>query len=116
MFPISVAAHKITAVTNDPPTFEDWWFDYWWLVILAICAIAILIFLIYRYQTRTHTITLYIGKEITVINIQHGKTFSAPIPEGDGVFKGWYRDSACMIPFNSSDKIVSDFSLYSKFE
>ena len=95
---------------------SSWLYDYWWVIFLSLLAICVLVYSIYRHQTRYHEITLYIGKTTTVYKVQHGKTFSAPIPEIEGVFKGWFRDTACMIPFNSSDKIVSDFSLYSKFE
>lgn len=96
--------------------FWDWWFDYRWLVIIFTLVTLVIIICFFKHLTRLHTITLYVSGNTTTVQIQHGKTFSAPIPEGNGIFKGWYRDSACMIPFNSSDKIVSDFSLYSKFE
>ena len=116
MYSFILAAHKITTVTGEPPTFTDWLYDYWWVVVLSAIALIAIAIWIYKRQTRLHKITLYVGKEPTVYEVQHGTTFSAPIPDGKETFKGWYRDSACMIPFNSSDKIVSDFSLYSKFE
>ena len=97
-------------------TFENWWFDYWWIAILASLVILGVVIWFYEHITRTHTITLYIDGKTTTVQVQHGKTFSAPVPDGNRVFKGWFRDTACMIPFNSSDKIVSDFTLYSKFE
>ena len=116
MFTIPSYAHKITTVTGEPPTFQDWLWDYWWVIVLALTILVAIAIWIYKLQTRLHKITLYIGKGTTIVEVQHGKTFSAPIPDTEGNFKGWYRDSACTIPFNSSDKIVSDFSLYSKFE
>ena len=102
--------------SSNQNTFENWWFEYWWIAILVILFVLGTIIWFYEHITRMHNITLYIDAKPTIIQIQHGKTFSAPIPEGTGVFKGWFRDSACMIPYNSSDKVVSDFSLYSKFE
>ena len=109
-------AYKTTSVYLKEETFEEWFYDYWWVVGLALAILCAIAVWIYKRQTRLHKITLYVDKTATVVEIQHGNTFSAPIPDGKGSFKGWYRDSACMIPFNSSDKIVSDFSLYSKFE
>ena len=108
--------YKTTQILPEEKNFEEWFYDYWWVIAIAAIALCTLTVWIYKRQTRLHKITLYIGKDATIVEVQHGKTFSAPIPDGDGVFKGWYRDSACIIPFNSSDKIVSDFSLYSKFE
>ena len=111
-----ILAHKVTGAYLEERNFWTWLEDYWWVIALALIAIGSIAFWIYKQQTRLHKITLFAGRETTVVEVQHGKTFSAPIPDTEGTFKGWYRDSACTIPFNSSDKIVSDFSLYSKFE
>lgn len=116
MTSVFLSTHKVTGAYLKEENIVTWLEDYWWVIALALIAIVALAVWIYKRQTRLHQITLYIGKDTTIVQVQHGNTFSAPIPDGDGVFKGWYRDSACMIPFNSSDKIVSDFSLYSKFE
>ena len=108
-------AYKTQSVYLEEENFATWAEDYWWVIALALIAIGAIAVWIYKQQTRLHKITLFVGRETTVVEVQHGKTFSAPLPDKEG-FKGWYRDSACTIPFNSSDKIVSDFSLYSKFE
>ena len=112
----TVFAYQTTAVTRKSNTVAEWLYDYWWVILVAICILGAITLWIYSHCTRLHKIILYVGQKSTVVHVQHGKTFSAPIPNGEGTFKGWFRDSACMIPFNSSDKIVSDFSLYSKFE
>ena len=113
---LPIFAYQTTTVTGEPPTFVEWLSDYWWVILVAICILGAITLWIYSHCTRLHKIILYIGSKATTVYVQHGNTFSAPIPEGEGTFKGWFRDSACMIPFNSSDKIVSDFTLYSKFE
>ena len=99
-------------------TFESWFYDYWWVVSLAIIVFTALCIWIYYRTTRLHTIYLHIGDKKSTVKIQHGKTFSAPMisPINGQRFKGWFRDTACMIPYDSSDKVISDITLYAKFE
>ena len=100
----------------DKKNFATWSYDHWYVYVLSFIAICAIAYLLYKRATRLHNITLYVDKTPTIVQVQHRTTFSAPIPDGKGTFKGWYRDSACTLPFNSSDKILSDFSLYAKFE
>lgn len=109
------------SVYRKEKTFGTWLYDYWWLLLLAIITIGILIFLLYKHQTRTHTITLNIPySPATTVTVRHNEVFNAPILTSNDkfhpTFKGWFRDTACMIPYNSSDKVTSDFPLYAKFE
>ena len=99
-------------------SFAGWFFEYWWIAVIAIIVITTASVLLYYRLTRLHSISLHIGNKITVVKVQHGKTFSAPMlsSKNNQQFKGWFRDTACMIPYNSSDKVISDITLYAKFE
>ena len=108
--------YKTTSMYIDDESSKSWLYDYWWVIAIALVLLIALVVWTYIRQTRLHNIVLYTGKEPTTVTVQHGKTFPAPIPDVDGEFCGWYRDSAYTIPFNSSDKVVSDFSLYAKIK
>lgn len=98
--------------------YGPWFERYWYIIVIAVSVIATLLIMygIYKHQKRSHNIVLYVGKESSTVAVQHRKTFSAHVPDVDGEFCGWYRDSAFTIPFNSSDKIVRDISLYAKIK
>ena len=102
--------------------YVDSWHERYWYVILigiiSVVVVTLIIYTIYKSRTRIHNITLYCGNETTVVQCQHGKVFSAPMLSNttSKQFKGWFRDTAFMIPYNSSDKVISDFTLYAKFE
>ena len=94
----------------------DWIWKYWYVIVLAITALICILFAVYVYQHRLHSVSLHCNGHITIIRVTHNSTLPVPIPKTDNKFSGWYRDSACTIPFNSSDKIKFDFPLYAKFE
>ena len=99
-------------------SFAEWFFEYWWIAVIAIVVLTVAIMLLYDRKPRVHSISLNIDNKITIVKVQHGKTFSAPMlsSQNSQQFKGWFRDTACMIPYNSSDKVISDITLYAKFE
>lgn len=100
--------------------WEDWENVKPFLIFLLISiAVALLVFATYkltRYFGRTHTVTLSVDGREEHLSIKHGQCYHAPIPQTDKIFKGWYRDTAFTIPFNSSDRILRDTIIYAKFE
>ncbi|MBQ9116118.1 MAG: InlB B-repeat-containing protein [Clostridia bacterium] len=87
-----------------------------WLGFFAACAfIAYLVY--FGCSFRKHTLTVYSDGEISSRRVRHKRTYSAPLLQKEGyVFKGWYRDSAMQLPFDSSMRITTDISIYAKFE
>lgn len=98
---------------------ERFWKDNWYIVLIIALAVAALIFItvkLTQYFVRSHTVILCSNGENTQFSVKHGQSFLAPVPQTDKVFKGWFRDTALTIPFNSSDRILRDTILYAKFE
>lgn len=67
---------------------------------------------------KNHTVTLVVGnlsnKEIT---IDDGEVLIINYtPQKDNyIFKGWYTDSACMVPYDFSRPVTTSFKLYAGF-
>ena len=57
---------------------------------------------------------------VTIPNVEGGSTLTKeqlPDPTRDGYnFKGWYLDSACTQPYSLSKPIISDITIYAKWE
>lgn len=73
---------------------------------------------IYAKWVQQVTITVYadgpsMPSTATVVK-DIGSTYSPSTPAGD-TFEGWYTDSACTDPFDSSAAITADISIYAKF-
>lgn len=86
------------------------------LIALGVALISFITYKLVKYLGRTHTVTLSIEGKNEQHFIKHGQRYHAPIPQTDKIFKGWYRDTAFTIPFNSSDRILFDTILYAKTE
>lgn len=67
---------------------------------------------------KNYNVTLIVdGSESKTITIDDGKalTINYTPRKDDYMFKGWYTDSACMVPYDFSRPVTTNFKLYAGF-
>ena len=124
--------------TLTPEDIEDKLFDdSWWhnygetvLCILGMLAIVVvllaIVFIVIRIETADDkkSNTASTNQVLTVTFYGYGEKTCAPnsylapdIPEKEGyTFCGWYKDTAFLEPWRSTDKVKRDITLYPKWE
>lgn len=103
---------------NPKSNFTLFMDKYWWvfiICILVLLTIAMGITYIKR-APKSNSITIHlVGRED--LSVPHGSRPILPIPKSQGyIFRGWFLDSACTIPFDSRKPIKRDLILYPKWE
>lgn len=101
-----------------PMTIKRFFEEYWWVcIILLLVVVTIAMGLTYIKQNskaKKRTIHFVGGDEISV---SYGSRPVLPIPQNQGyIFRGWFLDSACTIPFDSRKPVKKDLILYPKWE
>lgn len=98
--------------------FEKFMSDYWWTLLIAFFVLIAIGFAIsYRSEMLSRKIITihFVGQED--ITVPYGSKPILPIPEKNGyVFRGWFLDSACTIPYYSDSPMKKDLILYPKWE
>lgn len=66
---------------------------------------------------KNHTITLVVGDLTNTITVDDGEALNITFtPQEDGyIFKGWYTDSPCTVPYDFSRPVTTSFKLYAGF-
>lgn len=95
------------------------------LTVLVVLMLIVGVSVAVKYNTE-YTVTLdyrYKTMYTTTHYVKYDSTFSPIAPSdkitlsGNKYFKGWFRDSACTVPWvNGIDKVKSDITLYAKWE
>ncbi len=85
------------------------------LVILA--CVAVIVLAVFFGQGSGYTVTFDSrgGSDVAPVTAQYGELLDMPQPpQREGyVFTGWYRDSACMEPWDfAADTLQADMTLY----
>ena len=66
---------------------------------------------------KTVTLVYNDGTENSSVTVKKGETAQIPTPQREGyTFKGWYADEAGTTPFDVNAPIVSDTTIYAKWE
>ncbi len=56
------------------------------------------------------------GSDVANVNVKSGETANLPTPVKEGYkFEGWYTDSACTKPYDATDKVTKNITLYAKW-
>lgn len=102
-------------------TYEPSWFEqYWWIIVIAVVAVALITFLTVFFVKRSHRmvlVTMYSDDERKTVSVRNGSHYDPGIPRKEGCrFRGWYMDSAHTIPWLTTYKVKSGICLYADWE
>lgn len=108
---------------SDTTVFPDdriWIEKYWWIIALAVVAVAAVIFAVLYFRSRSEKmidLTVYASDEGKLLSVKKGSPYNPPIPRKEGyTFKGWYLDSACTVPWLSTYKVKKTMCLYADWQ
>lgn len=114
------------------PTFDNWFDEFAYehpVLFPALLSLAV-IFLLFGITMLIHSIRRKMGDKNTSsiqvkihlvgiedVCINYGSLFVCPMPKKEGfIFRGWFLDSACTIPYVSNKPIKKELILYPKWE
>ncbi len=106
--------------TPAPPVagavFAGWYTDPQLTVANTAAAMPMGLALYAKWQLPDHTVTFY-GAQPVAVTVPYGGTVTPPkTPQRPGhSFLGWYQDSACSIPFDFGNPIVTDTCVYARW-
>ncbi len=116
---MSILNFKFYDYVNSTPD-RTWIEEYWWIVALAVVAVAAIVFAFLYFRNRSERfvfVSLYKSEKAEMLQIKKGSTFNPDIPTREGyAFRGWYLDSACTTPWLSTYKVKKNMALYPKWE